>query len=159
MKTHLAEYEIDDDKTRIDFAQVHAWLTTAYWSTGVSRQRVEQAAQHSSLVVGAYCSGQQAGFLRVVSDRTTFAWVADVFVDPSHRKKGLAKAMVRFALQHPEFQGIRQWVLMTLDAHPVYRQLGFDFHPNRHNLMQLRPPPVPGAGTSALWPNPAPESL
>ena len=154
MTTTFAGYEIDDNLARINFASVHAWLTTAYWSTGVSRPRVEQAAQHSSLVLGAYMGAQQAGYLRVVSDRTTFAWVADVFVDPAHRKKGLAKAMVQFALQHPQFQGIRQWVLMTLDAHPVYRQLGFDFHPNRHNLMQFRPPPVPGAGTSALWPSP-----
>jgi len=153
MKVAFGPYEIEDDLNRIDFGKVHAWLTTTYWSTGVSRARVEQAARHSSLVVGAYHGTDQAGFLRVVSDRTTFAWIADVFVDEAHRKKGLAKAMVQFALGHPQLQGIRQWVLMTLDAHPVYSQVGFTLHPNRHNLMQFRPPPVPGAGVSSLWPN------
>lgn len=126
MIVHHQEYVIDDDLGRIDFARVHGWLTTAYWSPDVPRERVERAARHSSLVVGAYWNGEQVGYLRVVSDRTTFAWVCDVFVEEAHRQRGLAKAMVRFALQHPEHQGLRRWLLATADAHAVYRACGFE---------------------------------
>lgn len=130
-------YEVDDSRARIDFAQVHGWLTTAYWSEGVSRDRVEKAAGGSSLVIGAYRGDQQVGYLRVVSDQTTFAWVCDVFVDPAHRGQGIAKAMVRFALEHPDHQGLRRWVLATRDAHPIYSAVGFTPLPSPERWMVL----------------------
>jgi len=118
-------YELDDSLERMDFARVHGWLTTAYWSPGVSRERVEKAARGSSLVVGAYQNDAQVSYLRVVSDKTTFAWVCDVFVDEAHRGRGIARAMLRFALEHPEHQGLRRWLLATVNAHGVYREVGF----------------------------------
>jgi GNAT superfamily N-acetyltransferase len=126
VKRLFRRYEIDDDRARLDFERVHGWLTTAYWSPGVSRERVEKAAQESSLVVGAYRDGVQVGYLRVVSDRTTFAWVCDVFVDEAHRGRGLARAMLRFALEHPEYQDLKRWLLATADAHGVYQAEGFE---------------------------------
>jgi GNAT superfamily N-acetyltransferase len=144
----LNEYEIDDARERIDFARVHAWLADTYWSPGVSRETVERAAQHSSLVVGVYRDGVQVGCLRVVSDRATFAWVCDVFVEAAHRKQGIAKAMVRFALEHPEHQGLRRWLLATRDAHPIYREVGFVPLPNPERWMSIqRPPPAAGETT------------
>src|SRR5215212_4424295 len=101
------DYEIDDDLARVDFGRVYHWLASSYWSPGVPREKVEKAAQGSSLVVGAYLNGEQAGYLRVVSDRATFAWVCDVFVAEEHRGRGLAKAMVQYALEHPDHQGLR----------------------------------------------------
>lgn len=138
-------YEIDDSLERIDFTRVHAWLASTYWSPNIPRERVERAAQHSSLVVGAYSGAEQAAYLRVVSDRTTFAWVCDVFVDEAHRKRGLAKAMVRFALDHPEHQGIRRWLLATRDAHDVYRAVGFEMlsNPERWMFIGQMSPSVP----------------
>ncbi|HLV79224.1 MAG TPA: GNAT family N-acetyltransferase [Chthonomonadaceae bacterium] len=134
------DYEIDDTRERIDFARVHAWLTTAYWSEGISRKRVEKAARGSSLLVGAYdANGDQAGYLRVVSDQTTFAWVCDVFVDEKHRGQGLARAMVRFALEHPDHQGLRRWILATRDAHAIYASCGFALLPNPEKWMILQP--------------------
>ncbi len=125
MKSCHAEYEIEDGLDRIDFERVHGWLSTTYWSPGIAREKLERAAQNCSMVVGAYCEGVQVGYLRVISDRTTFAWIADVFVDEGHRKKGIGKAMVQFALDHPEYQGLRRWVLATRDAHSVYEEVGF----------------------------------
>ena len=119
------EYEIDMDLKRVQFDRVHSWLSGSYWSPGISKERVEKAATHSALVVSAYRDGVQAGYLRVVSDQTTFAWVCDVFVDEAHRKQGVAKAMVNFAIAHPEFQGLRRWILATKDAHSVYAECGF----------------------------------
>src|SRR4051812_31523693 len=117
MRMTFGQYEIDDDPTRVDIPRVHGWLTTSYWSLGISIETVARGLRGTSLVVGAYSNTEQAGILRVISDRATFAWVADVFVEESHRKRGLAKAMLKFALEHPEHQGLRRWVLATKDAH------------------------------------------
>lgn len=134
-------YEIDENRDRLDFARVHGWLTTTYWSPGIAREKVERAARGSSLVVAAYKDGIQVGYLRIISDRATFAWVCDVFVDEAHRGHGLAKAMVRYALNHPEHQGLRRWVLATLDAHGVYKEVGFTPLPSPERWMIHAPQP------------------
>jgi ribosomal protein S18 acetylase RimI-like enzyme len=118
------EYELDEEITRIDWGRVHSWLASSYWSPGITRDRVERAARHSALVLGAYSSAGQAGYLRVVSDRTRFAYLCDVWVDVAHRGEGLGRRMVRYALEHPEFARVK-WVLATADAHGVYAKLGF----------------------------------
>lgn len=133
------DYVISDDRERLDFARVHAWMASTYWSPGIARETVERAATHSSLVVAAYLDGIQTGYLRVISDRTTFGYLADVFVDVDHRRRGLASAMVRFALAHPDHQGLRNWLLLTADAQDVYRSCGFDTFPDPERVMNFRP--------------------
>jgi GNAT superfamily N-acetyltransferase len=118
-------YILDDTLSRIDFATVQAWLTTAYWCKGIAREPIERAARGSALAMGAYLEEKQVGYLRVISDKTTFGYFSDIFVDEAHRGRGLARAMVRFALEHPEFQGFRRWALTTKDAQSVYAALGF----------------------------------
>ncbi len=126
MRQDFNGFTIDTSLDRVDFDRVHSWLTASYWSPGVSRGSVERAAKHSSLVVSAFDGALQIGYCRIVSDQTSFAWVCDVFVDEAYRGKGIGKAMVRFALEHPEHQGLRRWVLGTRDAHEVYRSCGFE---------------------------------
>ena len=129
-----ARYQFTDNFKRMDFARVHGWLKDTYWVPGISRKEVMRAAKNSSLVVGAFDrQGKQVGFLRVVSDKTRFAYLMDVFVDPAHRGKGLAKTMVRFAFKHPDFKTVKQWLLATRDAQEVYQSLGFKLlqHPKR----------------------------
>ena len=109
-----------------DFETVHGWLETSYWSPGVSRERVERAARGSSLVVNAYEKDRQIGYCRVISDCTSFAWVCDVFVDPSARGNGVARSMIQAALTDPGHKGLRRWLLATKDAHGVYAKLGFE---------------------------------
>lgn len=147
MKRTCGAYEIDDDGGRIDFARVHAWLTATYWwPPDTPRARIEQAAAGSALVIGAYDTGGQVGYARAVSDRTTFAWVTDVVVEPAHRGRGIARAMVRLALEHPDFQDLRRWLLSTRDAHGVYAPLGFQPLARPQAFMVIGPEarPVPG---------------
>lgn len=125
MRAPHHDYELDDALQRFDFARCHAWLSGAYWSVGITRADVEHGFRNSSLVVGAYRDGEQLGCLRVISDRTRFAYLSDVFVAPSARGLGLGRAMVRFALDHPELALVYRWLLATDDAHGVYRALGF----------------------------------
>ena len=139
-------YTLQDGLEFVDFDRVHGWLASTYWSPQVSRAKVERAAHHSALVVGAYLApsaagepGEHVGYLRVVSDRTTFAWVCDVFVDAPHRGAGLARAMVGFALAHPDLQGLRRWLLATADAHGVYQGVGFVPLPSPERWMAYLP--------------------
>lgn len=126
MKGEHRGYELDTDLARIQFQTVHSWLTQTYWSPGVDLETVIRAAENSSIVVGAYTSETQVGYLRIISDRTSFAWVCDVFVHPDHRGQAVARAMLGFAMAEPEHQGLRRWVLATKDAHGVYEHLGFE---------------------------------
>ena len=118
-------YNISSDPGKIDITRVHSWLTNSYWSPGVSFEKVMRAMQNSSLVLGAYTSDEQVGYLRLVSDKTTFAWISDVFVAEEYRRKGIAKAMVQYALDHPDYSSVRRWLLATRDAHDIYKSLGF----------------------------------
>ncbi|MGH8824510.1 MAG: GNAT family N-acetyltransferase [Jiangellaceae bacterium] len=118
-------YEVSDDPTRIDFDAVHRFLRTSYWSPGVSRETVERAAA-GSIAMGLYApDGVQAGYARAVTDRATFGYLADVFVFPEHRGRGLSRFLVRTLLEHPELITLRRWMLATADAHGVYEALGF----------------------------------
>jgi GNAT superfamily N-acetyltransferase len=91
-------------------------------------------------VAGAYRQGRQAGCLRVVSDRTRFAYLMDVFVDPEFRSQGLGRALVRFAVEHPELAPVYTWLLGTHDAHEVYRPVGFRELPRPERWMLLERP-------------------
>ncbi len=132
-------FEISEGIDRTDFERVHGWLSGTYWSPGIARERVERAARNSSLVLGAYVHGVQAGYLRVVSDRASFAWICDVYVDEGSRGQGIARAMVRHAVSHPEHQGLRRWLLATADAQGVYAECGFRPLDNPERFMFLRP--------------------
>src|SRR6187549_837216 len=119
-------HEIREGIQHVDFAVVHAWLTTSYWTSGITRDRIERASRHSALVLSAFSpDGGQIGFLRVVSDKTRFAYLCDVWVDEAHRGRGLARALVRHAMKHPDFATVSTWTLATKDAQTVYTPLGF----------------------------------
>lgn len=69
---------------------------------------------------------QQVEFARVISDFATFAYLGDVFVIQEYRGRGLSKWLVDAILNHPDLQGLRRFMLATLDAHGLYRQFGFE---------------------------------
>jgi GNAT superfamily N-acetyltransferase len=146
MRITHREFELHDDQRCLDFALIHGWLTQTYWSPGISRSKVEQAARNSAVVVGAYVNlptgKRQVGYCRVVSDRTRFAWLADVYVDAAHRGRGLGRAIVGFAMKHPDVADVHNWLLGTKDAHGVYAELGFKALEEPHRFMQLKREPV-----------------
>jgi GNAT superfamily N-acetyltransferase len=123
----MSDYEISTDRARLDVDMVHGFLSTdAYWSPGVARETVERSIA-GSIPFGVYAagSGEQVGFARVVTDGATFGWIADVFVLPEHRGRGVSKKLVAAILEHPELRGLRRWMLATADAHGLYRRFGF----------------------------------
>lgn len=128
MKRDLPDgYELDDDTARIDRDAVHRFLSgEAYWALGRPREVVEELIEGAARVVGLYHDGEQVGFVRIVSDRHTMAYVADVYVLPDHRGRGLGGQMFKFAVEDGPFAGVRKWGLHTRDAHELYRRYGFD---------------------------------
>jgi GNAT superfamily N-acetyltransferase len=121
----VGSYTICDDPARLDFHAMHAYLRRAYWSENIPFEVMERAAR-ASLCVGAYdATGAQVGLARFISDYATFCYVCDVYVLEEHRGRGLSKAMMAFAVDHPRLQGLRRWTLVTRDAHGLYRQFGF----------------------------------
>jgi len=118
------DFEISTDAARIDVATVHGFLTESYWAHGIPRHTVEQAIRNS-LCFGIYRGKQQVGFARAITDRATFAYLADVFVLPEFRGRGLSKWMMECIFAHPDLQGLRRWSLVTRDAHALYQKSGF----------------------------------
>lgn len=109
----------------IDVVAAQAFLTKAYWCEGIPLATVERAIANS-LCIALHAEGQgQVGFARVVTDRTTFAYLCDVYVLEDHRGQGLADWMVQSLLAHPDLQGLRRFMLFTRDAHPLYARHGF----------------------------------
>ncbi len=117
-------FEVSTDPARIDLRTVHEFLTNCYWARGIPIATVRRSIENS-LCFGIYCGDRQAGFARVITDRATFAYLADVFVLPEYRGRGLSKWMMQCMLAHPDLQGLRRWMLATQDAHGLYRQYGF----------------------------------
>lgn len=117
-------FELSDDRDRLDIDRIHGWLASSYWSPGIERELVERAIAGSH-PIGAYRDGVQLGFARAITDRATFAWIADVFVDDGARGQGIGRAMVGWFVDHPDLAGIRRIGLVTADAHGVYAKLGF----------------------------------
>ncbi|SEC62171.1 Acetyltransferase (GNAT) family protein [Streptomyces sp. 2231.1] len=127
-RTELPEgYEFSADPARVDVDRVHRWLSTdAYWAIDRPREK-HRRAMESSLNFGVYetASGEQVAYARVVTDRALFAWLADVYVAPADRGKGVGTAFVGRIRDQLEPYGLRRILLATEDAQEVYRKLGF----------------------------------
>ncbi|MFB7508064.1 GNAT family N-acetyltransferase [Streptomyces broussonetiae] len=120
-------YEFSADTARVDVERVHGWLSTdAYWAIGRPREKHERAMA-SSINFGMYdtATGEQVAYARVVTDQALFAWLADVYVDPSVRGKGVGTAFVGRVRDHLKPYGLRRMLLATADAHAVYEKVGF----------------------------------
>jgi GNAT superfamily N-acetyltransferase len=122
---HRGDFLISTDRTLLDVASLHEFLANhSYWAAGIPRE-VLQRALAGSLCFGLYDAGMQVGFARAITDGATFAYLADVFVLPSHRGRGLSKWLIECVFAHPALQGLRRIVLVTRDAHGLYDRFGF----------------------------------
>ncbi|MCB9599094.1 MAG: GNAT family N-acetyltransferase [Sandaracinus sp.] len=122
---HHDAFVLSGDPTRLDLPRLYAWLRDTYWATDLDPARLLRCVQ-GSFVVGAYDThGTQLGFARAVTDGETFGWLADVYVAPEARHRGLARAMTAYLVEHPRLERLRRWLLGTRDAHGVYGPAGF----------------------------------
>jgi GNAT superfamily N-acetyltransferase len=142
---------ISTDAGLLDFDVIHGFLVKCYWSPGIPRAAVERAAANS-MCFGVYDTvvargegdsrPRQVGFARVVTDRATFAYLADVFVLDAYRGRGLSKRLMAFIMAHPDLQGLRRFMLLTRDAHGLYEQYGFKASARPEAVMEKWDPDV-----------------
>jgi len=129
-------------RTDVDLDVVHAFLSQeAYWSKNIPRDLVEKAIANS-FCFSAFIENRQIGFARVVSDTATFAYLADVFVLPEFRGRGISRKLMQSVQSHPELQGLRRWMLMTADAHKLYESYGFSALAKPDRAMEISKPDI-----------------
>jgi N-acetylglutamate synthase-like GNAT family acetyltransferase len=126
------EYCVSTNTERLDLTVIHEFLSQeSYWAQGISRTLLERSVANS-VCFGLYhqtdddtTQARQIGFARLITDKTTFAYLADVFVLPDYRGRGLATWLMECIISHKDVQGLRRWMLATRDAHSLYAQVGF----------------------------------
>jgi GNAT superfamily N-acetyltransferase len=122
-----------DDLHKLDPIRVHHYLSTqSYWAQNIPLEVVRRSMENS-LCFGIYKDAIQIGFARWITDKATFAYLADVYVEEIYRKQGLAKKLMSLMLFHKDLQDLRRYMLATQDAHGLYTQFGFKSieHPDR----------------------------
>jgi len=135
------DYEISTDPARLNVGVVHAFLTNSYWARGIPLETVERSILNS-LCFGLYHGGRQIGFARVITDQATFGYLADVFVLEAYRGRGLSRWLMECIVGHPDLQGLRRWILLTRDAHGLYRQFGFTPLAAPERYMEIHRPDI-----------------
>ncbi len=143
-------FELDDDPERLDVDAIHRYISEeSYWGRGRSRRLVVATIEGSRRVMGLYLRGRQIGFARAVSDGVTVAYLADVYVLPDYRGRGLGVELVRAIVDGDGAPPVN-WLLHTADAEGVYEKLGFRRGPLRYPLMERpRGAATAGAGTAS----------
>lgn len=124
------------DKQRIDPETVHDFLARrSYWALGIDPEVVRESIAHS-ICLGVYdADNRMAGFGRMITDRATFGYLADVFVLEDFRRLGISKQMMRLFCGLAEAFKLRRFLLTTQDAHELYAQFGFGPFPWPERLM------------------------
>ncbi|MES2649004.1 MAG: GNAT family N-acetyltransferase [Bacteroidota bacterium] len=116
---------ISTDKSKLDIDAIHEFLSTkAYWCLNISKDKVQTAIKYS-LCFGVYINEKQIGFARIITDFSTIAYLGDVYILEEFRGNGLSKWLMEIIMNHPDLQGLRRWILLTGDAHGLYRQFGW----------------------------------
>jgi N-acetylglutamate synthase-like GNAT family acetyltransferase len=118
------DIEISTVKEKLDIDYIQELLTHSYWAEGITKRAVSKSIDNS-FCFGVYKGRKQVGFARVITDFTTFAYLADVFIDRNERGLGLGKLLIETIITHKELSGLRRWHLLTSDAHELYQKFGF----------------------------------
>jgi GNAT superfamily N-acetyltransferase len=130
------DYSITTDKSKINFEVVYNYLSNeSYWSKNIPAELVKTSIENS-VCFSVFYKEEQIGFARVITDKATFGYIADVFILESHRGKGLSKWLMQTMLDDEELQGFRGWMLATLDAHGLYEQFGFKLTNDTTRIMR-----------------------
>ena len=152
------DYEISTDPARVDAGMVHEFLTNSYWARGIPLETVRLSIENS-IAFGVYLLQQQVGFARIISDLATFAYLADVFIVPAYRGRGLSRWLMECIVSHPDLQGLRRWMLGTQDAHGLYAKFGFTATKSPEIWMEIHRADVYARSDKQIVPKKEGESL
>lgn len=131
------EFLISTDKSKLDIDAIHDFLSTkAYWCLNIPKEKVEISIENS-LCFGFYENNKQIGFARIITDFSTIAYLGDVYILEEYRGKGLSKWLMETIMKFPKLQGLRRWILLTGDAHGLYRKYGWTDLADSSKWMEL----------------------
>lgn len=134
----VGDYLFSTDKTKLQIEKIHRYLSEeSYWAQNIPLHTVSSAIK-GSVCFGVYVQGEQIGFARVITDRATFAYLADVYVLEEHRGKGLSKELMKFILNYEGLTSLRRFMLATKDAHGLYKQFGFSSLAEPQRFMEIK---------------------
>ncbi|MBS1518239.1 MAG: GNAT family N-acetyltransferase [Bacteroidetes bacterium] len=130
------EYLISSENSRLDLKVIQNYLSNSYWAKN-RPLKITKKSIANSLCFGLYYKKEQVGFARVITDKATFAYLADVFILEPHRGKGLSKWMMNVILEYGELKNLRRWFLATRDAHGLYKKFGFHALSEPEKIMEM----------------------
>lgn len=137
-----SKYLVTTDQEQFDLDAIHNFLATqSEWARGIPRSKLEKSIRNS-LCFGLFQHDRQIGFARVISDFATIAYLGDVFVVPEYRGRGLGKWLMECVCSHADLQNLRRWILVTEDAHGLYRKYGFAQLAHPEGYMERHDPDV-----------------
>ena len=134
-------FVISTEKEKLDIDLIHSFLNRTYWAEGISKEIIRRSIE-GSLCFGVFENDKQVGFARMITDKATFAYLADVFIIEVYRGRGLSKWLMEVIMSHPDLQGLRRMILATKDAHGLYSQFGFTPLINVDRWMHILDPDV-----------------
>lgn len=135
------QFTITTEKEKFDVEFIHSFLTRSYWAEGISKEVIKRSID-GALCFGLFENDKQIGFARTITDKATFAYLADVFIVEEYRGRGLSKWLMEVLMSHPSLQGLRRMMLATKDAHGLYEKFGFTALNNVDRWMQINDPNV-----------------
>jgi N-acetylglutamate synthase-like GNAT family acetyltransferase len=141
MTTAKNQFTITTDKEKFDVEFIHSFLTRSYWAEGISKEVIKRSIE-GALCFGLFENDKQIGFARMITDKATFAYLADVFIIEEYRGRGLSKWLMEVIMSHPSLQGLRRMMLATKDAHGLYQKFGFTALNNVDRWMQINDPNI-----------------
>lgn len=145
MKTYtrtVGVFTITTDKSKLDINVIHRYLSgESYWSKNIPIERIQKSIENA-LCFGVYHNDQQIGYAKVVSDFSTMAYLGDVFILETYRGQGLSKQLMETIMSHPELQNLRRWILLTADAHELYKKYGWQPIASPEKWMEIHQPDI-----------------
>ena len=131
---------VSTNKNKLDLEMIHTFLSEqSYWAKGIPLNLFKKSIKNS-ICFGVYVGKKQVGFARVISDKSTFAYIADVFVLEEYRGHGYSSVLMQAITNHKKFQNFRRWMLVTADAHFLYAKFGFNVVTKPEKFMEKHIP-------------------
>jgi GNAT superfamily N-acetyltransferase len=132
-------YIISNDKSKLDVGLIHSYLSReSYWAENIPLENIRKSIE-GSLCFGIYKEGEQIGFARIITDGSTFGYLADVFILSAHRGQGLSKELMKFIMEDAAVKKFRRFMLATRDAHDLYSKFGFGPLSTPERFMEIKP--------------------
>lgn len=138
----MSEFFVSTNPDDFDFEAIYSFISDSYWAKGIPRQLLQKAIDNALCFAVIKDGNTLVGFARVITDKATFAYLADVFIAPEEQGLGLSKLLMKNICEHPDLQGLRRFMLATRDAHGLYKQFGFTEVEHPEWLMQVSRPNI-----------------